>query len=52
MGYSILGLGRFRLGPPRISIAHLLGYFLLGLGRVGHHGLGYPQDEMYFKGIN
>jgi len=25
---------RFRPGPPRISIAHLLGYFLLGSDRV------------------
>jgi len=24
---------RFRPGPPRITIAHLLGYFLFGLGR-------------------
>jgi hypothetical protein len=28
----LVSVVRFRLGPPRISIAHLLGYFLLWLG--------------------
>jgi hypothetical protein len=28
-GLNIFDLGQFRLGPPRISIARLLGYFLL-----------------------
>ena len=33
----LVSVVRFRPGPPRITIAHLLGYFLLGLGRVSHH---------------
>jgi|LakMenEpi03Aug12_release.lakeMendotaPanAssembly.Ray.scaffolds.fasta_scaffold212212_2 hypothetical protein len=40
---DILSPGRFRPGPPRNSIAHLLGYFLFGLGGVGYHSLRYPR---------
>ncbi len=45
----LVSVVRFRPGPPRISIAHLLGYFLLWLGRARRHRFGYPQYELSFK---
>jgi hypothetical protein len=30
----VVSIGQFRPGLPRISIAHMLGYFLLRLGRL------------------
>jgi hypothetical protein len=41
----LVSVVRFRPGPPRISIAHLLGYFLLRLSGIKGHWSRAPSSR-------